>query len=93
MLAFVATLSVKQELVEEFKAAMAEVMPKVRQEPGNHAYIGHQSPDDPTRFVFYEQYADQAAIEAHRENLAALGMDLQAMLNEPPAIEFLDLLD
>lgn len=92
MLAFVASLSVKEELVEDFKAAMTEVMPKVREEPGNHMYIGHQSPEDPTRFVFYEQYEDQAAIEAHRENLAALGMDLHAMLTEPPAIEFLNLL-
>jgi len=92
MLAFVATLSVKPEQVEGFKAAAPELMAKVRQEPGNHAYIGHQSPEDPTRFVFYEQYDDEAALLAHRENLASLGVDLQEMLTEPPRIEFLNLL-
>ncbi|MEL0083199.1 MAG: putative quinol monooxygenase [Gammaproteobacteria bacterium] len=92
MLAFIATLSVKPERVEELKAALVEVIPKVRQEPGNHAYIGHQSPEDPTRFIFYEQYDDQAALDAHRENLASMGVDLQALLTEPPSIEFLNLL-
>ncbi|MEC9341644.1 MAG: putative quinol monooxygenase [Pseudomonadota bacterium] len=92
MLAFVATLAVKPDQVDNFKTTMAEVIPQVRAEPGNHLYIGHQSPDDPTRFVFYEQYTDQAAIEAHRENLATLGVDLHALLTEPPHIEFLNLL-
>ncbi|MBL4589958.1 MAG: antibiotic biosynthesis monooxygenase [Alphaproteobacteria bacterium] len=92
MLAFIATLSVKEDLVEEFKAAAPELMAKVRQEPGNHAYIGHQSPEDPTRFVFYEQYDDEAALIAHRENLAAMGVNLQEMLSEPPSLEFLNLL-
>lgn len=44
MLAFIATLSVNADSVDAFKTAMAEVIPKVRQEPGNQAYIGHQSP-------------------------------------------------
>ena len=51
MLAFVATLAVKPDQVDNFKTTMAEVIPQVRAEPGNHLYIGHQSPDDPTRFV------------------------------------------
>ena len=92
MLAFVATLSVKAELVEEFKAAAPDLMAQVRKEPGNHAYIGHQSPEDPTRFIFYEQYDDEAALLTHRENLAAMGVKLHEMLTEPPSIEFLDLL-
>jgi autoinducer 2-degrading protein len=29
-------------------------------------YIGHQSTQDPRRFMFYEQYKDQAALDAHR---------------------------
>ena len=92
MLAFIATLSVKPDKVDELKSAMAQVMPKVRQEPGNHMYIGHQSPDDPTKFVFYEQYEDEAALGAHRENLASLGIDLQSLLSAPPDLEFLNML-
>jgi autoinducer 2-degrading protein len=37
-----------------------------RQEPGCLMYIGHQSSEDPRKFLFYEQYIDPAALEAHR---------------------------
>jgi quinol monooxygenase YgiN len=37
-----------------------------RQEPGCLLYIGHQSTEDPRKFMFYEQYRDQAALAAHR---------------------------
>ncbi|HET9183320.1 MAG TPA: putative quinol monooxygenase [Candidatus Angelobacter sp.] len=38
-----------------------------RKEPGCVQYVGHQSIDDPRRFLFYEVYKDQAAVQAHRE--------------------------
>jgi quinol monooxygenase YgiN len=37
-----------------------------RKEPGCHLYIGQQSTKDPRHFCFYEQYVDQAALDAHR---------------------------
>jgi len=37
-----------------------------RAEPGCRMYLFHSSPDDPRKFFVYEQYDDQAAIEAHR---------------------------
>jgi autoinducer 2-degrading protein len=37
-----------------------------RREPGCRLYVGHQSLEDPRRFCFYEQYDDQAALDAHR---------------------------
>ena len=37
-----------------------------RREAGCLMYIGHQSTQDPRRFLFYEQYKDAAALEAHR---------------------------
>ncbi|MBC6988684.1 putative quinol monooxygenase [Hymenobacter sp. BT491] len=37
-------------------------------EPGNLVYLAHQSPDEPSRFFVYEQYADDAALQAHRES-------------------------
>ncbi len=37
-----------------------------RQEPGCLMYVGHQSSEDSRRFLFYEQYVDAAALEAHR---------------------------
>jgi autoinducer 2-degrading protein len=37
-------------------------------EPGNLLYVGHQDPADPAHFFFYEQYANQEALEAHRDS-------------------------
>jgi autoinducer 2-degrading protein len=37
-------------------------------EPGNLLYVAHQDAADPTHFLVYEQYADQAALEAHRDS-------------------------
>ena len=37
-----------------------------RQEPGCLMYVGHQYTQDPRRFLIYEQYQDQAALDAHR---------------------------
>ena len=38
------------------------------EEPGCALYIVNRSLEDPRRFLLYEQYADAAAFEAHREN-------------------------
>ena len=37
-------------------------------EPGNLIYTAHQDPKNPTQFFIYEQYADQTALEAHRNS-------------------------
>ena len=37
-----------------------------RKESGCLLYIGHQSTEDPRKFLFYEQYKDAAALAAHR---------------------------
>jgi len=39
-----------------------------RKEPGCLMYIGHQSIEDPRKFLFYEQYKDEAALQAHRDS-------------------------
>jgi len=35
-------------------------------EQGNLFYMAHRSTSDPRHFFLYEQYADQAAFQAHR---------------------------
>lgn len=48
-------------------ALLAEQAGVVRQnEPGCVAYRPHRSNADPDLFLFYEQYRDQAAFDAHR---------------------------
>ena len=38
--------------------------------------------------MLYEEYDDQAALEAHRAHLRVMGIDLQALLDGPPIVEF-----
>ena len=37
-----------------------------RQEPGCQMYVVHRHRTEPRRFFIYEQYKDDAALEAHR---------------------------
>jgi len=90
MLTFTAKLTVKAGQEQEFERIMRIAVPKVREEPGNHAYIFHRSTQDPRLFMFYEEYEDQAALEAHRAHLRVMGIDLRAMLDGPPTVEFYD---
>jgi autoinducer 2-degrading protein len=54
---------------ETVRQLMREMTAAVRQhEPGNLLYVAHHDPADPTSFLFYEQYAGQQALEAHRDS-------------------------
>lgn len=50
------------EAVEFFK----KLTPASLAEPGCRFYLAHRAADDPRRFFLYEQYDDQAALDAHR---------------------------
>jgi quinol monooxygenase YgiN len=50
------------EAIELFK----KLTEHTRTEPGNHFYQAHRSLGEPRRFFIYEQYTDQAALDAHR---------------------------
>jgi quinol monooxygenase YgiN len=51
---------------------IAELFPKLqeasRQEPGCLLYVVHQHISDPRKFLVYEQYKDEAALEFHRNS-------------------------
>lgn len=47
-------------------ALFATLTAATRTEPGNLMYIAHRSTTEPRRFFLYEQYRDQAALDAHR---------------------------
>jgi len=47
----------------EFFSRMTEA---TRREPGCRMYLAHRSTTTPGRFFLYEQYDDQAALDAHR---------------------------
>ena len=51
----------EQELAELLGAMVAPT----RAEPGCLAYELHRDPENPAKFMFYERFADQAALDAH----------------------------
>ena len=53
---------------EEFARVLRELAAATRKEPGNIMYLGHRSPTDPRAFFLYEQYEDEAALQAHRSS-------------------------
>jgi quinol monooxygenase YgiN len=87
VLTFTARVTVQAGKEQEFEAMMCDAVPRVREEPGNHTYIVHRAVDNPRVFMSYEEYADQAASEAHRRHLQELGVDLRAGLEGPPVLE------
>jgi len=65
-------IAVKWTIEEgELDAVLAALRPLVeasREEPGCLLYQAHRSPDDPNVIFLYEQYADQAAYQAHADS-------------------------
>ncbi len=83
-----AKLTIKEGKEKEFETLMKGVVPKVRQEPGNRTYTMCRSKDNPRLFLFFEEYADQSAIQAHGQHLKELGIDLSSFLDGRPVAEY-----
>lgn len=61
-----ARLTAKPGEEETIASAMRELVPASRAEPGCVAYFAHRDVSDAGRFMFYEQYVDEAAYKAHQ---------------------------
>lgn len=62
----VARYTVKPGNVDAVLAALERMKPLVKErEPGCIIYHANRSKDDPNSLLLYEEYADQAALEAH----------------------------
>lgn len=63
---------VRLKFNSEDRADMAEaarlLANESRREPGCVSFIPHQAQDDPDTLVIYEQYQDEAAVNAHRDS-------------------------
>ena len=59
-------MQVKAGMEEKCKEIIRHLHEHSRKEPGCVQYVGHQSTEDPRKFLFYEQYKDAAALAAHR---------------------------
>ncbi|MCD8185949.1 MAG: antibiotic biosynthesis monooxygenase [Rikenellaceae bacterium] len=64
----IAKIQVKKEKQEEFLALAQPLVESSLAEPGNLIYSLYRETDDPTRFLVYEEYADQEAFEKHDQS-------------------------
>ncbi|WP_343605247.1 putative quinol monooxygenase [Fluviicola sp.] len=66
------TLIVKWKIREDKLADVLKFLPELaaqtQQEPGNKLYAVYQSEQNPGELILHETYADELAVEAHRNS-------------------------
>ncbi len=87
----IAKLKVKSGNEAAFEAAAREMLPKVGGEAGTLTYILHKDVRDPSTFVYYEMYQDQAALDAHgkTDHMKTFGGKIGGLLDGRPEIHVL----
>ena len=68
MVSFIVRLTFAPEDRADIADALGLLAAESRREPGCVSYVPHQLQDDPNTVIIYEQYRDQAALEAHRDS-------------------------
>jgi quinol monooxygenase YgiN len=79
----------------EVKAALLALIPPTRRERGCLNYDLHQSTDDPTLFIFHENWHSRAHLDTHLEqpHLDAFEQQTQGLLAEPVEITFWEIIN
>jgi quinol monooxygenase YgiN len=87
----VANVLVKPEKVKAFIEAAKEIIEKSNKEVGCKSYQLYQDPYASTKFVFVEEYKNQAAIDAHfaSDYFKAFGPKIADMVQEPAKIKII----
>lgn len=88
----IAKLKAKAGSEKALEEAFRSMITKVRGEPGCAAYVLHRAVKDPTTFMFYEIYQDQAAFDAHGKtpHMAEMGGKIGGLLDGRPQIDVLE---
>jgi quinol monooxygenase YgiN len=68
MVSFTVRMSFRSEDREEIGQILRELTRLTRHEAGCVSYVPHFVESDPDTIVIYEQYRDEAAVDAHRES-------------------------
>jgi quinol monooxygenase YgiN len=68
MIALAVTWMAKPGKAEDAAALLRTLTERSREEPGCLMYQVHRHQTDRSRFFIYEQYRDQAALDAHRNS-------------------------
>ena len=94
MIVLVASLKAKAGKEKKVEEILKAMVPLVQNEKGALNYIFHRSKADPGSFMFYEQYADKAALELHGATtyFKQLGKDLAGLLDGAPVETFYEVL-
>src|SRR5258708_32548 len=67
----IAEYRVRASGIDIVKKAIEEFVPWIRaNEPGTRMYLAWQQKDDPTRFVHFFIFEDEASLEAHSKSAA-----------------------
>ena len=90
IISLTAKLTIKEDKADEFQKVMKEIVPKVRAEKGNITYTMLRSKKDPRVFLFFEEYADQEAIQAHGKHMGELGVNFTDYFDGPVVAEYYD---
>jgi quinol monooxygenase YgiN len=88
----IAKLKVQAGKDADFEAAAKQMIATVKEsEPGTLTYILHKNTKDPTEFVYYEVYQDQAAFDSHgkTDHMKAFGGKIGSLLAGRPEIGIL----
>ena len=94
--AIVAKIKAKAGSEAQVEAAFKEMIKQVRaNEPNTLQYILHKSVQDPTTFIFYELYTDQAAVDSHGKtaHMKELGGKIGPHLDGRPEVHVLHEVD
>lgn len=68
MICFAVTFEFDAKDTARAEELFRDLTRETRREPGNITYWAHRSKDNPQRYFLYEQYKDEAALEAHRNS-------------------------
>jgi quinol monooxygenase YgiN len=90
MISFTVRMTFRPEDREEIAQVLRELTRLSRQEPGCVSYVPHSVESDPDTILIYEQYKDEAAVDAHRASphfaQYAIGVLYQKMLERSKEI-------
>ena len=88
----IAKLKVQPGKDADFEAAARQMIATVKEsEPGTLTYVLHKNTKDPTEFVYYEVYQDQASFDSHgkTDHMKAFGGKIGSLLAGRPEISIL----
>lgn len=88
ILTYTVKFTIKAGKEDEFEKRMKEIVPRVRTEKGNITYTMLRSKKDPRVFLFFEEYTDEEAFQAHTRHLNEFGIDFSVYFDGPPVAEY-----